>query len=62
MNRFNLFLQELMSHGQEGDREPTAEEENEVDSQLVSATKHNYIDNGKHPILVDHWKGSQTVF
>ena len=53
-----------MSHGQEGDREPTAEEENEVDSQLVSATKHNYIDNGKHPILVlvDHWKGSQTVF
>lgn len=33
-----LFLEELVSHGNEGDRESTAEEEDEVNCQLVSET------------------------
>ena len=32
----HLFLEKLMSHGQEGDGEPAAEEQNEVCGQLVS--------------------------
>ena len=35
-----LFLEELVSHGNEGDGESTAEEEDEVNCQLVSETQH----------------------
>ena len=31
-----LFLEQLVSHSKEGDGESAAEEQNEVDSQLVS--------------------------
>ena len=31
-----LFLEQLVSHSKEGDGESTAEEQNEVNSQLVS--------------------------
>ena len=34
----DLFLEELMSHGNEGDGQSTTEEEDEVNSQLVSET------------------------
>ena len=33
-----------MSHGQEGDRETTSKEQDEVDSQLVSARRRQLID------------------
>ena len=34
-----LFLEELVSHGNEGDGESAAKEEDEVDCQLVSETQ-----------------------
>ena len=35
----HLFLEKLMSHGEEGDGEPAAEEQDEVGGQLVSGKK-----------------------
>ena len=35
----NLFLEKLMSHGEEGDGESAAEEQNEVGGQLVSGKR-----------------------
>ena len=35
----HLFLEELVSHGEEGDRQAASEEHNEVSSQLVSKQK-----------------------
>ena len=48
----DLFLEELVSHGEEGDGETASEEQNEVNSQLVSKQKNNIIKaNGMECIL-----------
>lgn len=39
----HLFLQELVSHGQEGNGEAAAEEQDEVSSQLVSKNRNRII-------------------
>ena len=39
----DLFLEELVSHGEEGDGEAAPEEQDEVHSQLVSKQKHRII-------------------
>ena len=39
----HLFLQELVSHGQEGNGEATTEEQDEVSSQLVSKNRNRII-------------------